>query len=124
MQYVTTAERIGIQKGRQEGWKEGWKEGEARILLRQITLKFGPPSEVVCRQIQTADAETLLKWSEHILTAQGLDEVLRHLFLDCSSMGERSAIRTSARATALEKTGMLNAECSRMLEDRPSAKHD
>ena len=77
MQYVTTAERIGIQKGRQEGWKEGRQEGEARILLRLITLKFGPPSEEVCRQIQTADAETLLKWSERILTAQDLDEVLR-----------------------------------------------
>jgi hypothetical protein len=81
MQYVTTAERIGIRKGHQqghqEGRQEGRQEGEARILLRQITLKFGPPSEEVRRQIQTADAETLLRWSERILTAQGLDDVLR-----------------------------------------------
>jgi hypothetical protein len=69
MQYVTTAERIGIRKGRQEG--------EARILLRQITLKFGPPSEEVRQRIETADAEALMKWSERILTAQSLGDVLR-----------------------------------------------
>jgi len=68
MQYVTTAERIGIQKGRQEG--------EVAMLLRQIARKFGPPSETVRERITHADSETLLAWSDRILTAQTLDEVL------------------------------------------------
>jgi predicted transposase YdaD len=72
MQYVTTAERIGIQKGR----KEGRKEGEAAMLLRQIARKFGPPTETVRERIERADSETLLAWSDRILTAQTLDEVL------------------------------------------------
>ena len=72
MQYVTTAERIGIQKGR----KEGHKEGEAAMLLRLIARKFGPPPETVRERITHADSETLLAWSDRILTAQTLDEVL------------------------------------------------
>ena len=83
MPYVTSAERIGIQKGlqqgleqgRQEGRQEGRKEGEAAILLRQITLKFGTPSEVVRARIETADADTLLDWSARILTAERVDDI-------------------------------------------------
>ena len=81
MPYITSVERIGRQEGRQEGWREGRQEGrqegEAAVLLRLITLKFGPPSESVRQRVQEADAETLLQWSERVLTAQGLDEVLR-----------------------------------------------
>ena len=73
MQYVTTAERIGIRKG----WQQGHQGGEARILLRLVTLKVRPPSDAVRERIETADAETLLAWSERILTAQCLDDVLR-----------------------------------------------
>jgi len=73
MPYVTSIERLG----RQEGREEGRQQGEARVLLRLITLKFGSPSETVREQIATADSETLLRWSERILTAQTLDEVLR-----------------------------------------------
>ena len=76
MQYVTTAERIGIQKGRKEGRKEGYKEGEVAMLLRLIARKFGPPPETVRERITHADSETLLAWSDRILTAQTLDEVL------------------------------------------------
>jgi len=68
MQYVTTAERIGIQKGRQEG--------EVAMLLRLIARKFGPPTDTVRERIAGADPETLLEWSDRILAAQTLDEVL------------------------------------------------
>ena len=81
MPYVTSIERLGRQEGREEGREQGREqgrqEGEAIVLLRLITLKFGLPSEPVRRQIATADPETLLRWSERILTAQTLDEVLR-----------------------------------------------
>jgi hypothetical protein len=85
MPYVTSVERIGIQKGlqqgleqgRQEGRQEGRKEGEAAILLRQIALKFGPPTEEVRAQIGAADADTLLDWSARILTAERVDDIFR-----------------------------------------------
>lgn len=85
MPYVTSIERLGREEGHkeghkeghEEGYKEGRQEGEALVLMRLIELKFGPPSEAVRAQINAADADTLLRWSERILTAQTLDEVLR-----------------------------------------------
>ena len=89
MPYVTSIERLGREEGHkegheeghkeghEEGYKEGRQQGEALVLLRQIELKFGPPSEAVRGQINAADADTLLRWSERILTARSLDEVLR-----------------------------------------------
>ncbi|MGB4334132.1 MAG: transposase [Chromatiaceae bacterium] len=47
-----------------------------RELLRLILLKFGPPSPAVYRLVSAADAETLLRWSERILTAESADALL------------------------------------------------
>ncbi len=76
MPYVTSIERLSKQEGREEGREEGRQQGQARVLLRLITLKFGLPSEAVREQIATADPETLLRWSERILTALTLVGVL------------------------------------------------
>ncbi len=54
---------------------EGRREGEAEILLRQLRLRFGVLPEDVTARINTADAETLLRWSERILSASTLDAV-------------------------------------------------
>lgn len=61
-----------IEQGRQQGEQQG----EAKVLLHQIEQKFGPPSESVRQRLAEADAETLLSWSERILTADSLDAVL------------------------------------------------
>ncbi|WP_295607031.1 Rpn family recombination-promoting nuclease/putative transposase [uncultured Lamprocystis sp.] len=74
----------GLEKGREEGREEGLEEGlekgrqegEAAMLQRLLTLKFGPPDAGVRQRIATADAATLLRWSERVLTAQRLGEVL------------------------------------------------
>jgi predicted transposase/invertase (TIGR01784 family) len=66
----------GRQEGRREGRQEGRQEGEAAVLLRLIERKFGPPGEAVRQRVAAADAETLLAWSERILTAEDLDAVL------------------------------------------------
>ncbi|WP_295445256.1 DUF4351 domain-containing protein [uncultured Thiodictyon sp.] len=66
----------GRQAGRQEGWQQGRQQGEAAMLLRQIERKFGLTSESVRERIVTADPETLLQWSERILTADSLEAVL------------------------------------------------
>jgi len=50
--------------------------GEALVLERQLRLKFGALSDQVQRRIEQASEETLLEWSERVLTADRLDEVL------------------------------------------------
>jgi hypothetical protein len=64
--------RIGHEKGHQEGVKAG----EATLLLHLITRKFG--SEAAARyqdQIESATPETLLDWSDRILTATRVEEM-------------------------------------------------
>ncbi|HRP95845.1 MAG TPA: hypothetical protein PL143_06300 [Rhodocyclaceae bacterium] len=63
------------QQGLQEGLEQGVQQGEAAVLLRQIELKFGPPDAAVRRRIEQADAATLLRWSERILTADRVDAI-------------------------------------------------
>ena len=87
MPYVTSVERIGLRRGLEQGRKEGLQEGsrigrqegrqegEATVLLRLIELKFGRRDAAVRKRVETADADTLLRWSERILTAARLDEL-------------------------------------------------
>jgi predicted transposase/invertase (TIGR01784 family) len=66
----------GLQQGLEEGRQEGRQEGEAVMLLRQTELKFGPDAAELYRaRIEAADAETLLSWSERLLTAERAVEV-------------------------------------------------
>jgi hypothetical protein len=60
----------------QKGMQQGMQQGEARVLARQLQLKFGELSEEVRKRIEQADEQTLLAWSERVLTANRLDEVL------------------------------------------------
>ncbi len=64
------------REGLEEGRKEGRKEGEANILLKLLELKFGELSLEDQKKVQSADSDTLLKWSGKILTADTLDEIL------------------------------------------------
>lgn len=66
MAYVTSVERIGIEKG------------EAAVLLRLIARKYGEEAVETYRgRIEQADAETLLTWSERILTADRVEDIFR-----------------------------------------------
>ncbi len=66
-------EAKGVRKGR----KEGMQKGEAGILLRQMHLKFGKLDAEVLAKIESASAEQLLVWSEHILSAQTVEEMFQ-----------------------------------------------
>jgi hypothetical protein len=39
--------------------------------------RFGSLDEAICRRLQTADADTLLRWSYRLLVATSAEEVLR-----------------------------------------------
>ena len=56
-------------------YRAPFPSGEEAILLRQIARKFGPPTETVRERITRADPESLMEWSDRILTAQTPDEM-------------------------------------------------
>lgn len=67
MTYITSFERIGIQKGIQQG--------EYAILHRLLLRKFRQVPPRYLAMLLKADSETLLRWSEKILEAKSLAEV-------------------------------------------------
>jgi predicted transposase YdaD len=62
-----------LEKGRQQGRQEG----EARVVLRQLRLKFGPLEPAIEDRVRSADTDRLLEWGERVLTAQSLQDVFR-----------------------------------------------
>ncbi len=77
--YITTAERIGIQKGErrgiQKGERIGIQKGEAAILIQLLRRRFHRIPENYLRRIHQANAETLLKWADRLLNTQSLEDV-------------------------------------------------
>jgi len=67
----------GIELGREKGREEGRQEGEASLLFRLMELRFGKVDEQTRHKLQTADAETLLRWGEKVLVANSAEDVLR-----------------------------------------------
>lgn len=49
--------------------------GERRLLVKQLTLRFGAPPEAAMARIAAADVETLERWAERVLTASTLEAV-------------------------------------------------
>ncbi|MEA2559431.1 MAG: hypothetical protein QOH06_935 [Acidobacteriota bacterium] len=60
---------------REEGRQEGRQEGEARLVLRQLRLKFGALAPELEDRVRSADADRLLEWGERVLTAETLQDV-------------------------------------------------
>lgn len=54
---------------------EGRAEGAAKVLVRQLTRRFGPLPEAARNQIYTASLNQLEVWSDRVLDAPTLDEV-------------------------------------------------
>ena len=66
----------GVEQGMQQGMQQGVQQGEVAVLLRQIKRKYGPTVAAAFQQrVEQADAETLLVWSERILTAESIDDI-------------------------------------------------
>ncbi|WP_435103476.1 DUF4351 domain-containing protein [Arhodomonas sp. AD133] len=66
----------GLQRGLQQGLEQGRQKGEAAVLIRLMERKFGALSAAQRRRIEAADVDTLLVWSENILTAERPEDVL------------------------------------------------
>lgn len=71
VRYITSAERIGMQKGMQQGMRDG----ERIILLRQLHYRFGPLPDQYETLIAKAEDDELLLWSERLLDAKTLKDI-------------------------------------------------
>lgn len=66
---------MGMQRGMANGMRLGATQGKARLLLRQLRLRFGEISEPVRDKVESAEESELVSWSERVLSAETLDEV-------------------------------------------------
>jgi hypothetical protein len=73
---VTAGQQIR-EEGRQEGRREGRREGECAVLLRQLRRRFGDAVNTDIEQrIATASIEQIDTWTERVLSAATLTELL------------------------------------------------
>ncbi len=59
-----------------EGEVQGEARGEAAMLLRLLRLRFGEVPEAVRRKLESTDPQTLLEWSDRVLTATSIEQVI------------------------------------------------
>lgn len=77
LEEVETMLAESIDRWNREIREEGRQEGEARLMLRQLRLKFGPLEPEIEDRVRSADADRLLAWGERVLTAESLQDVFR-----------------------------------------------
>ena len=75
MRYITSVERIGMQRGWIEGEIKGEIKGETKLLVRQLTKRFGPLSAATQAQLDNATTDQLEHWAGAILDAPTLEAV-------------------------------------------------
>jgi hypothetical protein len=74
---IMTAGQQLREEGRQEGRRQGRREGECAVLLRQLRQRFGDAVNTEIEQrITTASSEQLDTWTERVLSAATLPELL------------------------------------------------
>jgi hypothetical protein len=74
--YVTAAQKL-TEEALAKGRAEGEARGRAEVVLRQLTLRFGPLPADVAERVRGADVSLLDDYAERLLTAQSLEDVLR-----------------------------------------------
>ena len=72
---MAAAREEAERKGRREGQLEGRAAGNAEMLLRMLTLKFGPQPASVAERLASASQAELLRWAERVLSAETLERV-------------------------------------------------
>jgi predicted transposase YdaD len=79
MPYITSVERMGIEKGLQQGLlqgrQEGRQEGEVALLERQLTKRFGPLTKATQSRLHNTTLEQIEIWAERVLDAKTLEDV-------------------------------------------------
>ena len=71
MKYVTSVERLAVERGH----STGKLEGKLETLTRLLTRRFGPLPEWVAHRLSAGTGEQLDAWSDRVLDAANLAEV-------------------------------------------------
>lgn len=71
MRYVTSIERLGIEKGMQQGRHQGM----AQVLVRQLAIRFGDVPASIRARIDGASDDELESWTDAVLSASSLEAV-------------------------------------------------
>jgi predicted transposase YdaD len=77
---MSTAEKLRAlarAEGHVEGRAEGLILGQAQTLLRLMASRFGPVPEAVATRVRAASPAELAAWTDRILTAPTLQDVLK-----------------------------------------------
>ncbi len=75
MPYVTSVERIGIEKGIREGMQKGLQQGEMTIIRRQLSRRFGQIPEWADKRLEQASSDELIILADRIITAGSIEEI-------------------------------------------------
>ena len=74
------AERVMAEaeaKGIEMGIERGIEKGRLEMLLKMLTLRFGPLDEATAARVRSARPDVLDQWAERLLTAATPQDVLR-----------------------------------------------
>ena len=63
----------GLSQGLEQGEAVGLKKGEERLFLRLFGSKFGEVPQAVRERAAAADAATLERWAERLLSVDSAD---------------------------------------------------
>jgi hypothetical protein len=87
MKYVTSVERLAIERGlakgiaegrqlgMQQGMQQGRLEGKLETLTRQLTRRFGPLPQWAIERLKGATDERVDLWADRVLDAASLTDV-------------------------------------------------
>jgi hypothetical protein len=74
-EYQSEFARRYFSQGKAEGEVVGKAEGKAEIVLKQLSLRFGPLDGEVVARVRDATVADLDRFAERLLTAASVDEV-------------------------------------------------
>lgn len=74
--YLAAGRKEGRMEGRVEGRNQGRLEGEIAVLARLLTRRFGPLPTWAEARLHAATEEALAEWTDAVLDAASLTEVL------------------------------------------------
>jgi hypothetical protein len=72
MKYVTSVERLAIERG----MAQGIEKGRLDTLTRLLNRRFGPLPESTLARLQSATPDQLDLWTDRVLDAPTLEAVL------------------------------------------------
>ena len=90
MQYITSVERIGIEKGLEQGLDRGLHQGALRQLLRLLQHRFDSVPESVQSRLTSCTVEQLEELFDVALTVGQLDRFVDRIPVEDTSVAEET----------------------------------